>query len=356
MNERRRILVCSSAILTSDGSVGNVGDEALTETLASVLRKQIPNATVEATLHPGDAGSRIPVDRVAVRPLRHLIAAVKRADVVIAGGGTLLQEEDDRALLKPAGGLLRYIAVVALTARLLRKPFALVAVGAENLDSRAGRLLTRLIVAAAASTSVRDARSAKLLEDVTGKAPLVVADPMFLLNDRGARSEARSDVCVNLRKDADAGTMAALADAVTPLLVNGGRLVLVSMDRRVGEDGEALAQFRSLLPSSLEVDVVAPSASWREVLDRFERAQICVGMRLHFLIFAAVAGAPVVALTTSEKTVSFVEELQVNHARVGDTEGIRRAVAGAVAVSAGRLDGLRDRAESIVVQVQSLCA
>jgi polysaccharide pyruvyl transferase WcaK-like protein len=356
MSEPRRILVCSSAILTSDGSVGNVGDEALTETLASALRGRVPNAIVEATLHPGASGLRVPDGRVAVRPLRQLIAAVRRADVVIAGGGTLLQEENDRALLKPAGGLLRYIAVVALTARLLGKPFGLVAVGAENLDSRAGRLMTRLIVAAAASTSVRDARSARLLEGVTGKAPLVVADPMFLLNGHGARSEGRSDVCVNLRKDAGPETMAALAEAITPVLGNGGRLVLVSMDRRVGEDDDALAQFRALLPSSLEVDVIAPSTPWREVLNRFERAQLCVGMRLHFLIFAAVAGAPVVALTTSEKTVSFVEELQAGHARVGDAEGIHRAVAEATAVSAGRLDGLRHRAESIVSQVESLCA
>jgi len=74
-------------------------------------------------------------------------------------------------------------------------------------------------------------------------------------------------------------------------------------------------------------------------------------MRLHFLIFASIAGAPVAALTTSAKTASFADELGIAQSQLTHTQNYPAAVAGASVVSRADIDGLRERGRLVLAQV-----
>lgn len=300
------VLICSAATVGPNGFVVNVGDEALTQCIAEALRRRFPNANVEATLNRQDGGP-LPDDRVAVRPFRELVAAVRRADVVIFGGGTLLQEDRAPSLLRPIAGLLRYGIAVSFAAAILRRRFVVFSVGVERLDSRRAQIAAWLICRLARSVTVRDRQSVGELKSATGVVGKLAADPLFI--DRGLFLSSEGDrsgrLAVNLRSDAPNAFVVALAQAV-----NAGRwssVLLVPMDRSESGDLPALTRFESLL--SVPTAVVPGYRSWEEVIEEIGKCEAAIGMRLHFLIFAAIRKLRVLPIVSSPKTAGLVEDL-----------------------------------------------
>jgi polysaccharide pyruvyl transferase WcaK-like protein len=307
-----RVLVCSAAGLLGEGVSLNVGDEALTVWLVRALRARLPGAVVTSTLNPGPTPvSALPSDRVAVRPYQALALAIARADVVVLGGGTLLQEDyKDYPLLS---GLLRYAFFVSTVARIARVPVVIAGIGAEGLTHRNSRWAARRIVRRAAGVVVRDEYSARLLREVSGRPVGVGADVMFLPGpDRPAVAPTgRRRITVSLRGDAPEALVASLARLLEEQLSAGAVVTLVATHRDAHDDVVALRRLREALPAGAAVDLMPETATWEEVYAVAADSELCIGMRLHFLIFAALAGRPTLALTVAAtpKSTSFVEDL-----------------------------------------------
>jgi polysaccharide pyruvyl transferase WcaK-like protein len=310
----RRILICSSALVTSTGDISNVGDEALTDVLMQAVteRTGAPTyATLNTRSYPDLA---LPDRRVPVRPLRRLVAEIRAADLVIAGGGTLLQEDRAPRFFEPSAGLLRYIASVALLARAHRKPFMLAGIGAEGLDTPRARRVARFICRSAAAITVRDEGSANLVQSISGRTPILAADPMFLQTRSGipaARSRASNEVFVNLTPEVPVGLLESLVNAIRPLAEQGVRVTLVPMDRRIDPAGDssALHAFARAVASPKNVAFIESNLGWRHLLRRFGEAQLCIGMRLHFMIFASLNGVPLLPVIGLPKTRSLAADL-----------------------------------------------
>ncbi|MDA0142110.1 polysaccharide pyruvyl transferase family protein, partial [Solirubrobacter deserti] len=295
----RRVLICSATALDEDGAIVSVGDEALVDALADALRHRYPGVDVRRTLKGADVPGRVPV-----RPVRALAGAIRASDLVIAGGGTMFQEDVDT---RGIAGLLRYLIVVATTARGCGVSFAITAVGAENLRHRASRAAARYVLRRARTVSARDAATAALLREVGGRDVALAADTMFLPGVRLPDPPAPDgSVAVSLRADAPDSLIDGLAEW---LAADGRPVTLVPMDRRAHSDGAALDALASKLAQPCHV--VPRTATWQEVYRAVAAADVCVGMRLHFTVFAALAGRPTVVVGSAPKTRSFAADLDL---------------------------------------------
>ncbi|MDA0185492.1 polysaccharide pyruvyl transferase family protein, partial [Solirubrobacter phytolaccae] len=329
----RRVLICSATALDDDGAIVSVGDEALVDSLADALRHEHPGVHVLRTLR----GERTP-GRVPVRPVRALAGAMRGCDLVIAGGGTLFQEDVAR---RGVNGLLRYLLVVATTARALRVPFVVLGVGAENLAHPESRAAARFVLRRAAAISARDAASATLLREVSGRDVTVAADTMFLPGVQlPAPDPPTGAIAVSLRGDAPRSLVAGLA---AWLERDGRPVLLVPMDRRLDSDGDALDALAQRLTRPCQI--VPRTAPWQEVYSAVAAADVCVGMRLHFTIFAALAGRPTVVVGSAPKTRSFAADLGLRAlAPDAAPDWIAAAMDSAAPPDAHRLAALRSRA------------
>ena len=352
----KRILVCSAAGLTEDGNLLNVGDEALTEVLVEAIRSRLPSAEVRATLHTSGQGRpTLPSGRVPIRPIRALDREIRQADLVIAGGGTLIQEDVRPRFYEPAAGLLRFIGAVATLARARGKPFMLAGVGAEHLSTSRSRMAARHICRSAISVTTRDRDSAELLRAVARCNPIVSADPMFLNWVPDGAAGGGGGVFVNLRADASQTVVEEVAHFLREFLRHH-QISLVPMDRRqvAAGDGHALARLQDVV--GVERCRLLDRLSWRQLLQEMRAADMCIGMRLHFMIFASIAERPLVALTTSSKSQSLVHDLHLTHVAQDSRSNLQAALHNARPASNEQLQMLARRADILVDEVERLCA
>ncbi len=275
-----------------------------------------------------------------MRPVRRLANEIYKADLVLVGGGTLLQDY----YLGSSDGRSWWPVVCLLT----RTPFVITAVGAEGLDRGLLRRCARFVCRRAVGVSTRDALSLERVRRISDVEPALSADPMFLKPLPRLAHRTKSDViAVNLRADASDLLVSNLAVALRARVDRGARVLLVAMDRREDEDATALSRFRRALDRDDACTALPSSATWRELADLLSASVVCVGMRLHFMIFATLAGAPIVALTSLPKTAAFVADAGVSQCSVdADLPDLEQALRHAAPVEKHRIETLCTRAET----------
>jgi polysaccharide pyruvyl transferase CsaB len=293
------------------GSYGglNIGDEAILTSMLATLREAMPFAEVvlfsRDAAHSRDAHE---VDRV-VDARRGSCDAVNeeiaRLDVLLLGGGGLLYDGE-------ASEYLRHVR----TAHRHEVPTVAYAIGAGPLTTPEDRRVVREVVAEMTRVTVRDEASKRVLEDAGVERPIqVVADPALLLAPAPFSADALVHegldtsgrlIAMSVREpgraapDLTVDEYHALLAAVADFVVHryGGQVVFVPMERvDVRESHAVLA--RMVAPDRARV--LHGSYGPREVLGLMHHMDLAVGMRLHFLIFAAISGVPFLPLPYASK-------------------------------------------------------
>ncbi len=348
-----RVLIYSAAVRLGGGVDLNLGDEALSDCLAAGIRARMGEVNVRRLVKVLGHGVQLDPDERELGSPASLVSEIRWADVVVLGGGTLLQDDP---------GLLRWQALIATLARAFGKPVVVAAVGAEGLSRARFRRPARYICRRATAITVRDRASSEVLRRVSGRGAEIAADPVLLTHSllaplalaavAPAWIPAGSFLAVNLTREAPPSLIDALAERSRAALAAGASVVGVAMDRRSDRDTLALRRLGEALGQPAGYRLLPPRANWRQVCSVLAGAQVCVGMRLHFMLLASIASAPLVAITTLPKTVAFAEELGV--ARVaGDASGdeLGEAMEHAHAPPAEALQALAARAELALERV-----
>jgi polysaccharide pyruvyl transferase CsaB len=289
--QQSRVLLC--------GYYGehNLGDDALLQ----VLLSQLP-ASLEPLVTAHDQAQvreRFGVATTDRRTLSGVLCSLGRCQALVLGGGSLLQDSTSfRSLV--------YYAVLILAARLQGKPVGLWGQGLGPLRRRRSRLLVRSLLPWVTAISWRDASSAGLARS-WGVSGVLGSDPVWGL--AGPPWQGAGGPIVLCWRP----TPLLAAEAWLPYLQALERLAVAS-DRAVlwlpfhGAQDRALLdqlQLQSLMPPALAersrlLSVTAPA----EAMELFARAGLVVAMRLHGLILAARAGAPVAALSYDPKVAA----------------------------------------------------
>jgi len=305
------------------GSYGgmNLGDEAILQSIIAQLRHDLD--PVEITVFSRDAEDtkrRHQVERaVPVRRMSRVEAApeVARLDLLIFGGGGILYDAEARVYLREVQ-----------IAREKGIPVMLYAVGAGPLNDPSVQAAVREALEHVEAITVRE-RSAQQTLEAAGvhREITVTADPALLLKPeplpRGVlRSEGmegrRRLIGMSVREPGVAAPdlnpdlyHALLANAADYMVDRfGAEIVFVPMERSVLDSQHSHAVIAKMLRAQ-RATVLKGEYTSGQLLSLMSRFSFALGMRLHFLVFAALQGVPFVALPYAGKVQGFLEDLKV---------------------------------------------
>ncbi len=306
---------------------GNPGDEAL---LAAFARGLGRHGAVAASSNPAATAGEHGIASVGRDEMGPIAREIRRADAVVIAGGTIFKALHPSCGRAPLS-LLRRTAALAAVTRALRKPLALVGVGAAPIQGAGARSLTRTIVRAADLLILRDDESAGHLAAVGAPTPIRVgADPAWILLPD---PEGDGETCVVMRSAAgghDAVELDAGSDR-GPVIVAlshlaGGRDLserLAAGLQPIADAGIAIRldpwQPDGDLELATEVairlggraEIGASPADLRSARDGMIGARLVIAQRFHALVAAASAGVPALAVAHEPKLSGLARRLSL---------------------------------------------
>lgn len=303
------------------GSYGglNLGDEAILEAILRPLREDLHADVVVFSRDVADTTRRHGVDALPVRKMTRDESreAVRGLDLLIFGGGGILYDEEAQLYLREAN-----------LAHELNVPVMAYGLSAGPLVKPHNRQAVRDSLNRCAAVTMRDRHGQRLLQDLGVEVPVrVTADPALLLEPAEFPEElwqheglgrAKRLAAFSVREpgpaapDLDVEHYHALVANAADFVVDrlDADVVFVPMERsRVDvQHSHAVAgkMQHAARSTVLKGEYTAP-----QMLALFKRFEFAIGMRLHFLMFAARQGVPFVSLPYSSKVEGFLEELQM---------------------------------------------
>lgn len=303
------------------GSYGglNLGDEAILQVIVTQLRRTMPVEITVFTHNPEDTLSRQGVERaVSLNTLaEELRPEVERLHLLILGGGGILFDTYAQVNLRPV-----------VLAQEIGRPVMVYAVGAGPLEDAAEQQAVRDCLNRADCITVRAVDSRKLLEQIgVQRAIEVTADPALLLEPEpvtpdvllreGLQSDRRL-VGMSVREPGRAAPDV-MESQYHQLLANAADfmidrydidIVFVPMERQARDIQQAHAVLSQMAFADRAM-VLKGTYTSGQILSLMDHFTFVVGMRLHFLIFAALRRIPFVALPYAGKVANFLQDLQI---------------------------------------------
>jgi polysaccharide pyruvyl transferase CsaB len=341
----------------------NLGDEAILEGILRQLRATVPSAVTVFSLNPPDTLARHKVERaISPRSLtrKEITPEIQGLDLFVLGGGGILYDGDAEAYLREV-----------FLAHELDVPVMLYAISAGPLTTQTSRRAVQEALNASTSTviTVRDRLGYRLLEDVGVTQEIqLTADPAFLLEPEELPTDAlkaegvsfdRHLVGFSVREPGPAAPdidpdqyYALLANAADFIIERyDADVVFVPMEKTDVQHSHAVVAH---MQNAERAEILKRRYSPRQILHIMGWFEFAVGMRLHFLIFAALRGTPFAALPYASKVTGLLEDLEMDTPPLGNI-GIGELIAridrswdtrDEIRAKIGpRLAGLKSRAE-----------
>ncbi|MGC4889291.1 polysaccharide pyruvyl transferase family protein [Micromonospora sp. DT227] len=343
------------------GSYGgrNLGDEAILTGLLADLRQHEPNARIivfsrnpahtalahpEVEAVPWEGVSRVDSSQV-----------LNQLDLLILGGGGILYDKEAR----------RYLRVVRV-AQERGLPLLTYAVGVGPLSDGVDTGMVRETLAQAVEVTVRDQESRMVLEEAGLVNPITVTgDPAFLLTpeefpaqwlrEEGVPAGSRL-VGLSVREPGRAAERLDV-DGYHRLLAQIGDFLVHRIDAHVlfvPMERDDIRHSHGVLSHMIAADrgrILHGDYRPTQILGLMRHFDLAVGMRLHFLIFAAMMNTPFLPLPYAGKVFDLAQRLGVPALR-----GMEREVEGPLLAEVDRLwDERAARADETARRVAEVC-
>ena len=305
------------------GSYGglNLGDEAILKSIIQQLAQSLPVEITVFSRDVDDTRRRHPQAArvVAVRTLgrNEVLPEIECLDLFILGGGGILFDAEAKVYLREVE--------LALEKSV---PVMVYAIGVGPLNAAEAQQLVRAQLSAVDAVTVREAQARKLLEEIGVKREIVVtADPAFLLEpdplpvgalEREGLEPGGRLIGMSVREpgaaapDIDENMYHALLANAADFMVEryDATVVLVPMEPRMQDVRQCHAVIARMLRPQ-RATVLKGEYTSSQMLSLVGRFMFAVGMRLHFLIFAALQGVPFVALPYASKVEGFLADMEM---------------------------------------------
>jgi polysaccharide pyruvyl transferase CsaB len=301
------------------GSYGgmNLGDEAILTSLLADLRRRRPDARIIVfSRNPQHTRVAFPeVESMGWLGINRerMAEALRQLDLLVLGGGGIIYDTEAR----------RYLRLVD-EAQEYGVPVFTYALGAGPLTEELDRAIVRATLRRCVEITVRDEGSRLVLEEAGLRSPVTVtADPALLLEPEDFSGDALQQewipdgwrlVGMSVREPGRAAQRLDV-EAYHQLLAHVGDFMVQRMDAHVlfvPMERQDIAHAHGVLSYMAAADrcrVLHGSYRPNEILGLMRRIDLAVGMRLHFLIFAAMAGVPMLPLPYAGKVADFAEQI-----------------------------------------------
>ncbi|GIJ34709.1 polysaccharide pyruvyl transferase family protein [Verrucosispora sp. WMMD703] len=343
------------------GSYGgrNLGDEAILTGLLTDLRQQEPHARIIVfSRNPAHTAVAHPdVEAVPWEGVSRTDSALvlSQLDLLILGGGGILYDKEAR----------RYLRVVRV-AQERGLPLLTYAVGVGPLNEMVDTGMVRETLAGAVQVTVRDQESRMVLEEAGLLNPITVTgDPAFLLEpedfpaqflrEEGVPAGKRL-VGMSVREPGRAAERLDV-DGYHRLLAQIGDFLVHRIDAHVlfvPMERDDIRHSHGVLSHMIAAErgrILHGTYSPQQILGLMRHFDLAVGMRLHFLIFAAMMGTPFLPLPYAGKVFDLAQRLGVPALR-----GVEREVEGPLLAEVDQLwDEREQRAEVTAQRVARVC-
>jgi polysaccharide pyruvyl transferase WcaK-like protein len=302
------------------------------------------------SVDPDGTRQDLDVDAIGWSPVAVWRQAVG-ADAGVFGGGGIIQDETSLFNLP------YHLARPAIW-RARRVPWVGIGLGAHPLRFAASRLLVSRVLRSAGAITVRDPESARVLESLLPRPPIVASDLVFTMAD-GADGTSRGtgdpgppeDVTVvSLRgwtgrrllpagseglRDTPPGFVEAMAAALDQVATATRRSTrFVAFDGDNDDAVHAAVAARMTTPTERRVPDV------HTVLADVATGRVVVAMRYHALVAATLAGRPAVALAYTPKVGRLAPRLGAGAATLGLAPTDIARIPDALADVAGHADAV----------------
>src|SRR5689334_11093273 len=305
------------------GSYGglNLGDEAILKSIIEQLRRDVPDVQITVfSRNAEDTKQRHKVERsIPVRKLSRaeIVPEIERLDLLVFGGGGILYDAEARLYLREVQ-----------VAKERGVPVFVYAIGAGPLKDPTVQAAVREALDGVAGITVREKSARAVLEEAGVHRDVVVtADPALLLKPEplprnvlkheGLEGKRRI-IGMSVREpgvaapDLDERVYHALLANAADFMVDrfDADIVFVPMERSVLDSQHSHAVIAQMLRAQ-RARVLNGEYTSSQMLSLIDRFDFAVGMRLHFLVFAALRGVPFVALPYAGKVGGFLEDLKL---------------------------------------------
>lgn len=295
---------------------GNSGDDALLLSIIKDLKEKLPEAEITVlSADPDETESVYGVQAVDRWNIMKVMGAMRKSDLLISGGGTLIQDGTSTK------SLIYYLAIIML-AHIFGMKIMLYSNGIGPLDKKGNVRLTKMILNKVNLITLRDEVSEEALAKIGVDKPKVVltADPVFML-ERADESSAEKIlsgygvdedkkffiVSVRKWKNLSENFPEMLAEIID-YTAEKYQMTPVFLPMQLSSDSDISKKIISEMKQKpVFIDRAMPT---NEVLAVVNKAHMCIGMRLHTLIYAASQGVPIIGLVYDPKINGFMDYIR----------------------------------------------
>lgn len=301
---------------------GNIGDDAVLVGIVAALRQTFPGAMISAGSYDGAAIAGIAgVDRwVNGRQIAEMSDAIAEHDGLIIGGGTMIGDELGETYP------VKFNAMLAASTAVRGRPVMMFGVGANRLRNANVIASARLLLSLCSAVTTRDRASYDVCIELgaTPSTTALAGDPAFVVQPAGTE---RLDAAIASLKMGPTERFfgvnvvneswthcseykQAIAQACDILSERYGYTpVFFCNEIREGDFGDRAANIHTAAmmrrPSKMLPNIYL---SPQEMAGFLQRCEFVIAMRMHALIFSAIAGIPFASIARIDKVDNFMHE------------------------------------------------
>ena len=305
----------------------NLGDEAILEALLKELRASVDAEVVVFSRNPQDTESRHKVRAVPIRDLHKedVLEQLKQLHLFVLGGGGILFD-----------GMLEGFLRDVNWAKELGIPVMVYAVSVGPITSPDAKQLVVDTLNKVDVLTVREGEAKRALHDLGVKPDIeVTADPALLLEpkpftkDMLKKEGIEPDIPLvgfSVREPGPAAPTlnieqyhALLADAADFMIERfDAQVLFVPMERGEHKDQQHSHAVIAKMARADRARVLKGDYAAGQLLGLVEHMVFAVGMRLHFLLFAAIHHVPFVPLPYASKVTGLLADLEMPMPSIGE--------------------------------------